>query len=421
MSIKASSVATNERVRVDFLSLGEDCVEDSYGYYYDGGKILCMIGYTQYKFRFHVYNAVKMIYNSFLDRVLFLCSDGTVLVWGDSRNEKITLAGVAGKPQYFLDCYYDDNYYPALLCGNKLYIFNDDGTIETRNHITNTYCCAYHHGRIFDVILGDEYEFCWTVQGMTSYEADDIGKGGFMCVPKGAGPIKRLYSLGDRIVILRDFGINVMRGLADTRNFSLEPNTVMLSEKLIENTAHCTGKKVWFCTQNFLYCFDGTTLTQTEHGYGGDGKSVTCLDVIDERYVYLSVNDGTDCYLLKYDPITGKFIKFAKSSMFICKTPRGLFTLDSTFTLETLKKKAKYGNLMKFKTIDFGNEKYKTLKSIRLKAEQNVKLNVAIKDAEYSFVPGEYNNLNITARSFDFSLAGSGDVSGLEAVWEVYK
>lgn len=195
---------------------------------------------------------------------------------------------------------------------------------------------------------------------------------------------------------------------------------IMLGEKVIENTAVGTGKKIWFCTKHYLYCFDGGTLTQKEHSYGSDNDSVICLDIIDARYVYLSVTEGGVNYLVRYDPLTDEFVKFAKNCKYICRTPRGLFTYKGD-VVGNLVKESGYGNLMKFKRIDFDNCKYKTLKRIVLNAEPQVKLKVAFKDAERSFDAGEYDNLNLTAQSFDFSLTGGGEVYGLKAVWEVFK
>lgn len=421
MSVKASSVAKNDRVSVDFIGLGKDNVTESCGFYFDDGRISCMPSYKKHDANLRLSNCIGMVYNSYANKIMFYLKDGTVKLWDEVNNVTSDLAGLKSFPQYYVDCYYDDNHYPALVCGDKLHIFNEDGTIETKEYLCSAYACVYHYGRMFDVSDTERYEIFWTEPGMKTYNAA-VDKAGFMSMPYGAGKITRLLDFDDRIIIMREYGINVLNGRADTRNFILAPNTVMLSDKPIENTIVRINKKVWFLTKSYLYCFDGNTLTQKEHPYNSNYYSFLRIDAIDERYLYISATYKLKPFIARYDTQTGEFIKAANLCKFICRTPRGLFTLNTSGYVGKLLKEGDEEDVMTFRKVDFGDGKYKTLKKLVFDADDGVTLNLTLdKKFTRSFETCENDGLSITARRFDFSLSGNGEVKELKAVWEVYK
>lgn len=275
----------------------------------------------------------------------------------------------------------------------------------------------YRCGRVFGASAADGYTLRWSGFSITDWE-DGISGGGSVTLDGAGGAIVDVAEIGDKLLCLREGGITLMNGLADSRNFRIAPSGRLIRIDNVVSGGAAEGGKYWFSCADGLYSFDGTDVERVVAS--PQGAAFGIVRAAGDGYVYAEYKTADSVsVLLRYRPSDGSYMYFGKG----CSIPwlvDGVYYCSNSSLIKTLTYGAEY-SLRRWTSekITLGTAKRKTLKAVTVDKDDGITLSVTCNGQETSLVGNGKVAVGLRAEDFTFTVAGYGDIRTLIAHFEV--
>ncbi|MCI8368621.1 MAG: hypothetical protein HFJ81_03225 [Clostridia bacterium] len=345
---------------------------------------------------------------------------GQFYKWNTTEFTTLKAYGVLSSSKPIIaSCVVDDKISYAVFSNNRMGIFNPDGhtTAYTDNRVL---CGAWHYGRIFARDYNDPYLLRWS-----SYDVKDwtegADKGGRIRLAPLGGEVCNILSQDEKLLIVRRYGISVMRALGDARHFRLEPDVSVSLPSVIDNTSVICRGQLYVFTKNGLFCIDGQTVREAPLGVCGNGFTATAARAYDDRYIYIDGVCGGVNTLLEYDVTTGNCTRFADGCSLLFYTDEGLYCFRDTTLCQLEKGVADVNRKWVSAPFRFAAGKGAALRRITFEGEGGSALTVNCGGRVRRVESYGTHRIDETAESFTFEVNGTGKVSRLVAEWEERK
>ena len=286
------------------------------------------------------------------------------------------------------------------------------------------YCGVLHGGRLFIRDYDDGYLIRWTCTDFdeTDYRSWDesIDGGGHLRLDVEGGPVLWMHSLGTDIVIFRETGITELHAAMEPRLFSLGKTTYRFYNYIgVKGSAVCGGK-VWFCTEDSVYSFDGNSIERLKLERFMNLYTFKGVKAHNDRFLYFHCYRGGSHYLCEYDIFTKRSTVFGKGGQAVWRYYDNLLiVIDRGVKFMETDSMCDY-RLWKSEAIDLGTNAEKTLKRLIVDCDSEIEVSVVTDNGKTcsTIKSGKYN-VGLTGTAFTFSFKGYGSVFKVTAEWEV--
>ena len=343
------------------------------------------------------------------------------LTLDDSRT-KSKLIDQIPTGQFFTGLMYvNNNYTMAVGSGDTVLLIRNNSYYATYTLPRYLQCGCLHCGRLFGRDRSEPYTVRWsTTTSLVDWSESPDGAG-YIVLDLHYGEIMGMYELGDKIIILRQHGITVLRALGDTRNFSVDAVMGCEISVPVENpfAVVCRGK-LFFSTAEAIYSFDGSALERIVPERREKLSGFANPQCYEDRYLYFEcVTAAEENYILEYDLDTGRTGLFCKDCNMFWRDKLGVHCFKNNVLYSTL-----YGNddstyLWQSEEYDLGTDEVKTLRQISVGGDGQMSVTVTADGVSRTFSGTGMKRVMLRGRKFSFSVSGNADVRDLSAEWEV--
>lgn len=343
----------------------------------------------------------------------FVCGGGRIY-FSVKGNSLVDCGAFDGEKGFLTDVTNMSEKYGFAACASCAYKKFPNGTIRGAQGLALE-TAAFRCGRLFGVSPSDGNLLKWSGEGGAEDWIDGISGAGYVYLSERLGKILSLHDFSDRLVIMRERGISLLSAYGAPENFKLEDACECPSA--IAGTAAEVGGKLFFCTEDGMYSFDGSKISLCDHALAGDMTSPVSAFGADGRYYFAAAYSAalSRKVLYRYD-VFSKDMCLVDVSISSGAYGGGTALMSSGNRLYTLQKAEKYQYICK--DIDFGTVKRKALTYIDLDGEADIEItdgrNVRVIAGARGRVRADMSGVK-----FDVSLKGGGKVSALTAYAEV--
>lgn len=315
MKIRKSRAPVSYAARREEITLvGGGVNRCAYSRNYTAGKDGLRIGYNIHTPSGYSFcpSDVTAAYHSDCDDYVYLIAESGIYAGKDSPESERQLVSVCSgqiTEPFFVESLYGSKMAAVVFGGAYRYVCKS-GVVTTIQTDSEYVTGAFHAGRVFAVKSGEPLVIYWSAQGAFKW-GQGIHDGGNLTLTGKGGGIVRLISLGDKLLIMRRFGITVVRAYGDAQFFKAEPtHTYLVADGIIGATCAVCGGKVYFCTSSGAYYYDGDSVKRAELPNGeiplspksgasfGGTYFISCADGERDNAVYAyDTVEGTGCYL----------------------------------------------------------------------------------------------------------------------------
>lgn len=286
----------------------------------------------------------------------------------------------------------------------------------TKSFAGNIACGVFKSGRLFGADRGDRRKLRWSGEGGISDWEQSIDGAGWAYTDGELGEIYNLAVFKDRIAAVRALGVSLVSAYGTPENFKLE--TSAQTPRVYKNTAAVCGDKLYFCTRDGLFAFDGAKAERVENrllGLMGE----PCYAVSDGNALYIAgtLSESDKGAVFVYEPADG--------SAYLIDCPAGvLCEAGSVYAFcGTQLKKLSKGGKFDFRSGGFGyfNKRPKALKSVFVECGDCVEVTVETDKGKRVFknVKGRLSP-NMRGRFFKVGVKGQSKISELYATVEYF-
>lgn len=348
-------------------------------------------------------------------------SSGGVSAWNPISQSSITSLGNASSYYPKVHAYVDggQNYY-GVYSGGWLLRINANGYGKAFSLPVTIMSAAKHCGRIFGIDVNDRYKIRWSGYGVNEWDAG-ADKAGNLNLDIGLGKAHDLFELGEKIVIVRNYGITLLSTLGDYRHMRMNIGDKYRLPDVYENASAICGGKLWIYTKDGMYVFDGSALSKAPFDERMTGYVLQKPAILDERYIYYSatMESGVSC-IFEYDTKTGACTPFARG----CVCP---FFVDKDngfcFSGKNVGKLISGGDdayrVWVSRPFTFGAGKTALLRSVTVEGSGQFKVEIDCDGRKLCVTEVGKTDFAEFAGSCTFKVTGNGAVTALTAEWEV--
>ncbi|MCM1545863.1 MAG: hypothetical protein NC033_02390 [Clostridiales bacterium] len=366
-------------------------------------------------------NLVRVEYAPFCDRVILMSGTGSLYGWDTiSRTSTVSYGSVTSGSYPRVHCYVSEgNNYYSVIGGSTAINIAVNSTVKRANFSSNKVTdTVLHCGRIFGIDATDGYILRWSGYTFSDWTTG-VDNAGYVKFNAALGKLLNLFVLGEKIVIVREYGITVLSVLGDARHMRTEVCDRFRIPRVVPDTSVICGGLLWIYTKNGMYVFDGSSVTEKPFDEIMRGYELSTPYVFDERYIhYTATKDGTN-YLFVYDTAMGACSPYAKG----CRCPFFIgdepFCFNGNYVFTLLFTVDDPARVWLSKPFVCGVGKVRTLKSLTAEGSGKFKVEVDCDGRKLEVSgAGKYSFAEV-GHSFTFKVTGNGSVTGLTAEWEV--
>lgn len=285
-------------------------------------------------------------------------------------------------------------------------------------------CGVFHDGRLFtafrnqnDYVRWSGFKFEYNKKGPDYTEGVDGG--GKIALSVEGGKVTSIVNFRKDIVIVREYALNVLHALGDSRHFTMDKTSYGFKGKTGVYGGVSCADRVWVCTENDLYSFDGDSIKRVELEKFMYAYAFQEISAFRDSYLYITCQKGGEKYFAEYDIATGKCAVFGKglgvqwrtNNGNLCISGRKIYKLYDTAN-DALRE-------WKSEKFDFGNALLKTLKRVKADCDDGIEIYVTAGGQTYCVNGSGEFTLGLTGSEFTFRVKGTGALRKLTAEWEV--
>ena len=331
-------------------------------------------------------------------------------------NISISTDGVTFTPQidykdsapFLVEDYSDEKVTVTVIAGDTagITLYNTMKKEQLKYYLT---CGVVHCGRLFGA---DELTLRWSGTGGFNDWSEGIGNSGYLLLDHAKGRVLNLLVYKGKLVAVRERGLTVFDMCGSPQNFSVN-RTDADCDGITQHTACVVSDKLYFLSASGLKCFDGAKISPVAVGY--TVVEANCAVGYAGRYFLACfVKELDRTVILCVDSASGKsFVIDASADTMFIKDGVRFFGPEGYMMLE---QGGTY--LVESGLIDFGNDKNKTVKEIKVTGEAEICLsNGRIKRRFY--VNDGVVRLKMRGKQFKVTATGRSILKDIEMTAEV--
>ena len=191
----------------------------------------------------------------------------------------------------------------AVICNGKSALAHSGDSYRGTLCGIEVSCGVMHCGRLFG---GNGYTLRWSGEGGIEDGEQKLNGAGYIVLEPTRGKILNILEYGEKLVIVREFGLTLVSMFGNPEHFSVEM-TGTDCDRIFKNTAQVVFGKLLFFTESGLKSFDGSRIEVLPHRYAADIASPTCSAEFSGLY-FLGCESkflGRRCVLC-YNPADGE-------------------------------------------------------------------------------------------------------------------
>lgn len=282
-------------------------------------------------------------------------------------------------------------------------------------------CGCFHADRMFACDYEDGYLIRWSGSAFNDWTESADGAGSLRLDPS-FGEVLNMYSLRDRVIALREYGISAIRALGDPRNFAVDRDIAVSFNRRVSSpyAVKCDGK-LYFACDDCIYSFDGNSLESLSPDRAEGLHGFRRPAAYEDRFVYFECEtDASEhSYILEYDLKNGHTALFGEDCVNFWRDDEGCHCFKNGQFMSSM-----YGggDMVKKWTSrgeDLGIAGVKTLKSLFISGRGDVTVTVLADGVSRDFAGFGVHRADMRGRTFTFCVSGECDVTELTAEWEV--
>ena len=411
------------REKVVLIGGEGDYCESCVGFYVGGKTLSPSRGFApKYKSSYKDAKAVEHFLYSGI--TLVLDESGDIRKWEDVGNSfTLTYVGSIYAPRHSAFEYLDgDTYWVAVYGGTRFVLVNDKKAIEEDMPRAQKGACR-HNGRTFVADWYEPFQVRWSGIGYINWMIE-AGGAGYVNLNPVRGNVYRVISMGDSLVVYREFGIDVIKAYGDARHYSVvRQSNGNVTERLNEYACAVCGETIYFCSDKNIYRYEDGKISRVKLPKCIKAKNFSTVKAYESRYVHFTcVNeDDGKPWVLEMDVTDNKFAFFAPGKKFVWGTPGGFYAWDDDMIYSESGGEMDFTPLWRSCGIDLGCDSVKTLKSIYLDCTGDVAVCVKADGTERTLNGRGKIPVNMSGINFVLEVSGRGKIDLLEGEWEVRK
>lgn len=423
VAARAKQKLSTKTVIVDVLGGEDDYTADSYGFKNVKNGLKSSYAVTGI--------ATGQCNKNGLNRAIYLPGIEQAVVWSENCSY-ITVAndgvvyqlGNLNVNANLFACYQivDNNPAYGIFAGNKYAVLPDNVYKNDMEYSAD--CGVFHDGRLFTAYRNMSDYVRWS--GFTiKYDesgpdyTDGVDGSGKLTLSNECGKVMAMVNFRKDIVLVREYGLNVIHALGDSRHFTMDKTSYDFKGSAGVYCGVSCADRVWICTENNLYSFDGERVKKVEleqFMYSYDFKEISCFR---DDYLYITCQKDGEKYFAEYDIATGKCAVFGKGFNVQWRTDSGNLCIIGKLIYKLSDTAGDSLREWKSKKFDFGNALLKTLKRITVDCDDGIEICVAAGGQTYCINGGGEFTVGLTGSEFTFRVKGKGALKRLTAEWEV--
>ncbi|MDE7087433.1 MAG: hypothetical protein K2O67_04490 [Clostridia bacterium] len=418
-SVKTAALKTAQK-STRIIGGESDYCADSFGYTQSDEGL--QASYTPVVFApfLNVPNVRAAQYLPNLDYAFIIDDEGNHYRWNPVNYRVPVKRGkLTSERTFAFGCYHNRADAYAVFSGKTCFVLEGDGTATTTNDQV-FHCGDWHKGRGFLRAETDKFKVYWTGRRVSNLKNDGTVNGsGYVCInPKGGG-VLNIIEYGERLFLVRESAISEMVAPGDPRHFRVVTNTRWSLPQVCPDTAVICAGKLWLCTAEGIYGFDGSSVTCERADWGGKTYTIEGAAAYAERYICYNAVCGGEKMLLEFDTVKKTLTPFAKKYDCVFWMKQGLYAFYDDIGCHMEKGKEDPDRVWTSKGITLGTDAVKTLKYLTAEGNGNAQITVNCGGVERT-VSG-FGNLpvNLRGKSFTVTVKGACNLTNLTAHWEV--
>lgn len=340
--------------------------------------------------------------------ILYGCSNSKIYRSTFLIGDDMKLLYEGSYPRCTAHYYSEPDKAAVVLYADKHYCICDGGMFSHGEMPIMLQCSTYHKGRVFGIGLTDDTRLYWT--GPDSYADWTVGENGAgrLNLDAAIGSVKRIYSIGDELILLSKSGILRVQAGGNPENFK-QILPVMPIEDFLETSVRKIGDAIYFMTADFrFFRYRGGQIKELKDFCAEDVSSVQSAGDYNNRYYMLCGNSKhlNRDVLYIYDVLdnTWQVLDFAAYITTYDYYSAMCFTKDYIYRL-----RASTSVYMYCGEVDFGSQKRKYLREIEAEGTNYLYVTIDNGRGSRSFsVKNGRVRVNMTGRKFNITVSGSG-------------
>ena len=410
--------------RIKVLGDGIDMGTVAEGYYVGDGTLTSVRKFSAYNYDAKLDKIEWIEYFNTIKYGIALTANGDIYKWSETANGAafgIVTNGVAA-PHTAFACRFEGSPAVCVLGGTKLVFVYETGFASLSLTFELNGGCL-HMGRIFAADTQKKYTIRWSGTDLSDWNQSALG-GGYIDLDPVRGRIFRLVSMGNKIFVYREFGVDVIKVYGDPYHLSIvHKGSGDVTEKLTESACAVCGDKMYFCSKTNVYTFDGEKIERVKYPECLAGQNFRTGTCIDGRYVTFYCEDitGTSSYQFEIDTLNGVFAHYAEGMPFVWKSPNAFYGwFNNTVYREDAKSERMISRWFTG-TLTLGISSTKLIKSIYTECSGKIVIHVITNSAMVGFTAenGKKIKVGLWDDSFSFRVTGNGKLKLLECECEV--
>lgn len=350
------------------------------------------------------------------NKTILACADDGVYKFAFGKDEKfVKMLDGKREPCALIEQAEGDFYSAYYLFGGEALMICADGIAPVQIPLFASDACA-HFGRVFYIDAINPYKIGWSKNGVLDWEKGIDGSGELTLDAVGGRAI-RVLSVGERLVIMREYAINVFHALGSPEHFRMEAQEYF-TEKILAKTCAVDGGSVYFATESGLFRFGTRSIERLTTSLDGDFTQVQDGVVCWGKYALSCYSVSLNRYaILIYDVDT-------KSAYYVCLPVENLFAGDFIYAFfdgDLYKLDGVKGDKNKLYSLDYvaGDGKRRRIKTLVADCGKNIKIKVICDGVEKVFLGGGVHKVDMYADKFTVEIFGEGKIKNLYLTCEV--
>ena len=407
------------------------------------GKKITLVGdgdeYTHYTFYFersgngykHGYDAVTATgygasppnpiaaYGSAFNGAMMVCtSEGVYIHVATNPAFNKVFDGLSGEI-FFAEAYKDGEKVVVAFGGNERAVFNGTHAYMYNAQFAFT-SGVVHCGRFFGCDASDAFKIRWSADEIFDWTTGLYGSG-YINLPAEGGEILRLFSMGDRLVVVRRRGITVMHAYGDPQHFAVdETANYMVAGGIIGKTCAFCANKLFFCTEGGIFAFDGSGVKKLENADCLAISSPLSAVAYGDEYFVICSNEylGSGLlYVYNANKKRGYFMNFQPDALCVCDDGVYAFAGNTLYKIGYANGQTRGYWLSK--TCDFGSDSVKYLRDICVDGDSDVSVTVICDGVSRTLTGNGRHAVCMSGRKFSFVACAFGKLDKLQISVEV--
>ena len=231
-----------------------------------------------------------------------------------------------------------------------------------------------------------------------------------------------MIAFGDRLIVYREHGLDIIKAFGDTQYYSVvHQGGKNFTEKLYEDACAVCGGKIYFCSYDKIYCYDGQEISQVKLPEYMKATGYSLGKSFDGRFVcfYCKVDADGKNYQFELDTLNGTCSFFAPDIKFIWKNDDGVYAWKDNIVYREDINGSDMESVWRSEKLDVGTAGVKTLKKIRFDKSGDSIVKVTADGISRTIEGSGEMTVGLSGRQFEFGISGGGKAKSLDAEWEI--